>query len=153
MATEKVIQLYEVPVDFEKPQKVLLVLKGSMGQTTEIPLDEDNTKTSYYQILRTGTKQLFKFVNIQQDYIVKVEYVKYITNMGADTDVNPLPDEYGKSVVAYIVAGTLAYEKGMPNGQQILSVGYDNLQNMFQFFTNTTNVIKQTIRPIPYRYK
>lgn len=71
--------------------------------------------------------------------------------MGANTDVNPLPDEYGLSVIANMVAGEFAYQSGMPNGQQLLMDGYDNLQNMYQFFTNTTNVIKQSIKAKPYR--
>lgn len=70
--------------------------------------------------------------------------------MGDDSDINPLPDDYGISVLAYLSAGTLAFEHTLPTAQQILLVAYENLQNMYQFFTNTTNVIKQSIKPIPY---
>ena len=64
--------------------------------------------------------------------------------------MNILPEDYGKTVLAYLVAGQFAFEKGMPNAQPILLSAYSSLQNMYQDFSNETIITKQKIVPVSY---
>jgi len=83
---------------------------------------------------------------------VEVNYQSKFTDMWANTDINPLPENYWISVIAYLVAGWLAYEKWLPVSERILNRWYANLQNMYQDYTNTIQEIKQSIKPISYKY-
>ena len=67
--------------------------------------------------------------------------------MTADSDVCILPEDYGETVLAYLVAGQFAFEKGMPNAQPILVSAYGALQNMYQDFSNETIITKQKLQP------
>ena len=151
--SELVVQLYEVPIDFEKPEEMWLINRNNTVYKQEIHFDDTNTKLVYYDIVRYWTKQLVKIVWLRNNDLVELHYTKKYSDMGADTDVNPLPDDYGITVLAYLVAWQFAYEKSLPNSQPILNIAYENLQNFYQFNTNTKNIIKQTIKPISYRNK
>jgi len=146
---EKIWQLYEMPVAIDKPSKVYKIVNW---QTYEIPLKDENNQTVYYEVLRTWTKILLKIVWLEQDNLVEVNYQSKYTNMWTDTDINPLPESYWISVLAYLVAWWLAYEKTLPSGERILNRAYANLQNMYQDYTNTTQVIKQSIKPRSYKF-
>lgn len=72
--------------------------------------------------------------------------------MSEDTDVCQIPDHYGISAIAAMVAGEMGIVRGIPNSQQILLSGYSALREAYQFFTNATNVVKQTIKAQSYKY-
>lgn len=150
LVPEKVNQLYEMPTAMDKPSQVYKIVDW---QTYEIPLKNENNQTVYYEIIRTGTLILLKIVWLDQDDLVEVNYQSKFTDMWADTAVNPLPENYWISVLAYLVAGWLAFEKWLPVSERILTRGYWNLQNMYQDFTNETQVIKQSIRPKHYKFR
>lgn len=149
---EEVIQLYEMPEGINKPSKVELITTGYQARQIEIPLDNTDTYGRYYQIIRKDWKTLLKIVWLKQDNLVTVSYIKEWTNMSANTDNCPFPWYYWISVLAYIVAGSLWYDKGIPNSQQHLSSGYSSLNMMYGQFNNETNVIKQHIKPKAYRF-
>jgi len=146
---EKVIQLYPMPTAMDKPSKVNQVINW---REYEIPLKTENNQWVYYEVLRTWTLILLKIVGLQQDDLVEVNYHSKFTDMWVDTAVNPLPENYGISVLAYLVAGWLAFEKGLPVAERVLTRGYWNLQNMYQDYTNTVQVVKQSIKPNHYKF-
>ncbi len=149
---ERVLQLYEMPVDMDKIFTVEKVIKWQDVRKINIPLDNTDTFWTYYQIVRTWTTILLKVVWLQNDDLIKVSYVKKFTNMSADTDACPFPDDYGISVLAYIVAGSLWYDKWIPNSQQHLNSGYTSLQVMYWDFNNETYVVKQRLQPKAYGF-
>lgn len=150
---EKVVQLYEVPIDFERPNKLWLIKNDLWYCKMEIPYDDTNTIFTSYHIVRVWSKPLIAIRWLSNDNLIEVQYVKSISDMSDDTTVNPFPDDYWLTVIANLVAWEFSFKSWMPNSQQILVDWYDNLQNMYQFYTNTINIIKQTIRPISYRNK
>jgi len=149
LVAEKVLQLYPMPLAMDKPSKVYKIVDW---EEYEILLRDENNQSVYYEVLRSWTQILLKIVWLSQDDLVEVNYQAKYSDMWVDTDVNPLPENYWISVLAYIVAGWLAFEKALPTSERILTRGYWNLQNMYQDYTNTTQVIKQSIRPKHYRF-
>lgn len=106
-----------------------------------------------YNLLRSGNKTLIELYNVPQDSIITVEYQKRLDNLASDSDIFPLPEDYGTSTIAPLVAGELGFVKSLPNAQAQLIDGYTCLQNLYQYFTNAIVITKQTIRPIPYGRK
>jgi hypothetical protein len=145
---EKIVQLYEMPVAMDKPNKVLRVI---WNKEYEIPL-YTGQESVYYQIIRTWTKILFKIVWLSNDDLVSVEYVSKFINMGSNATENPLPETYWISVLAYLTAGELGYNTGLTLAERVLNTAYSNLQEMYQDYTNETNVIKQSIKPRSYKF-
>jgi len=148
---EKVNQLYIMPTAMDKPSEVFKIV--DWRRSWRIPLRNENNQTVYYDVIRSWTQILLKIVWLDQDDLVEVNYQSKFTDMWADTDVNPLPESYWITVLAYLVAGWLAFEKWLPSSERILTRWYWNLQNMYQDFTNTTQVIKQRIKPTHYRFR
>jgi hypothetical protein len=72
--------------------------------------------------------------------------------MNENTDPCPFPEDYSISVLAYIVAGGLWYDKGVPNSQQHLNSGYTALQTMYWDFNDETQIIKQRLQPQAYKF-
>jgi len=150
LETEAIVQLYDTPIAMDKPSSVQLIIRWQYAKKFDLPLDNGDNYQTYYQIVRTGTKQLLKIVWVEHDSIVEVKYQKIVNNMTDDSDICILPDDYGITVIAYLVAGQFAFEKGMPNAQPILLSGYSALQNMYQNFTNETVITKQKLTPKSY---
>jgi hypothetical protein len=155
LATEKVAQLYEIPADCEKiNDDGVLLLSNSYGQAeTPINRDDSGLSSRYYQVIRLNTsptKTLIKLFGFDNNDIVTVKYTKRFDNLTENTDVCPLPDDYGTTVIAPIVAGVLGYAKLMVNSPNALTIAYTNLQNMYQDFTNQTVITKQSIKAVPY---
>jgi len=151
LVAERVNQLYEMPTAMDKPSEVFKIVDWK--RSPPIPLRNENNQSCYYEVLRSWTQILLKIVWLDQDDLVEVNYQSKFTDMWANTDVNPLPESYWISVLAYLVAGWLAFEKALPVSERILTRGYWNLQNMYQDYTNTTQVIKQSIRPKHYKFR
>jgi len=150
LENEAIVQLYNTPLAMLKPQSVSLILQNKYLSEMDIPLDYDGQYSVRYEILRIGSKQLMKIVWIQKDRIVEVKYTKVVDNLSADTDLCILPEDYGITVVAYLVAGQLGIEKGMPNAQEHLAFGTSNLQIMFGDFSNIKTITRQKLSPAPY---
>jgi hypothetical protein len=140
---ENIYQLYELPADFEKANKI------NLTNWAEIPF-ATNTSSISYSILRTWNTQLLRITNISDQMLFKLEYVKKYSNLSLDGDLCVFPDDYGLTVLAPMVAWKLAFEKNLPTAQSILVTAYETLQNMLQFFTNTINVRAQSIKVQPY---
>lgn len=149
---ETVIQLYEMPVNTDKPLSVELILKWQGTRKCDIPLDNSDTFGRYYQIIRTNERTLLKIVWLQNNDLVKVTNVINYQDMIANADLCPFPDSYGIDVLAYLVAWSLWYDKGIPNSQQHLNSGYTSLQVMYWDFNNETYVITQRIQPQSYKF-
>ena len=149
---EAMVQLYEAPLELEKPSKLNYIVKGTDLRRREITFDETDTRSTYYQILRDGTTVLFKVVWLSDWDLVETIYNVSYTDMSSDIEICVLPDDYGTKVVAPIVAGMLGYLHWLPMAQQTLSIGYWELQNMFQYFTNDTVIIRQSIAPQSYKF-
>lgn len=71
--------------------------------------------------------------------------------MTSDSDICVIPDHYGISVIATIVAGELGAEKGLPNAQSLLIEGYAKLQNCYQYFDTDSDKIVRKIMPSSYK--
>lgn len=142
---EAIVQLYELPTNLDKPEIVQKIIKWVQIRKSNIPLNNDDNYSIYYQLLRTWNTKLIKIVWLQNDDLVKITYTIRYSQLVNDSDVCILPDTYWKTVVAKIVAWGLWYDKWLMNAERILNSWYKNLMNMFQYFTNETNVIKQNI--------
>jgi len=150
LVAERVNQLYEMPTAMDKPSEVFKIVDW---RRFDIPLRNDNNQSCYYEVLRSWTQILLKIAWLDQDDLVEVNYQSKFTNMWVNTDINPLPEDYWEEVLGYIAAWELAFGKKLPVNQEILIMGYWNLQNMYQDYTNTTQVIKQSIRPQHYKFR
>ena len=152
LAGEKVVQLYSVPANFDRANSVWITAPGQYGRKVPVPLDQSETYATYYSVIRYGTLQLLKISGVPTDSVLNCSYSVKINPMSEDSDVCPIPDGYGISVISPLVAGEMAFVRGMPNGAQILTSAYSSLRNMYQFFTNATNVVKQSIKPQSYKF-
>ncbi len=149
---EKVVQLYAAPLNFDRSNALFLTSPGQYGKQVEIPLDQTEKYATYYSVIRYGTLQLLKISGVPTDSVLNCSYSVKINPMSDDTDVCPIPDDYGTTVIAPLVAGEMSFVRGMPNGATILTSAYSSLRNMYQFFTNVTNVVKQSIKPQSYKF-
>lgn len=145
---EKIIQLYELPIDLDKIKSVSV--KGEKDQ--DVPMDDTETKYRYYRVIPYDGKQLLKLSGIDSDSLVSVEYQIKYTNMVDDTDMCVLPEDYGVSVISYMVAGEEGVLKWLPNGQAILGAAYASLQDMYQDLSTKKQIVKQSIKPISYKH-
>lgn len=145
---EKVIQLYEMPVNMDKPNKMNKIIGD---REAEIPLYTWQERT-YYDIVRTWSVVLLDIVWLCNNDLVQVDYISRYIDMTDNSDINPLPETYWIDVLAYLSAGELAYEKKLANSGELLNMAYANLQNMYQDYTNQTNVITQSIKPRSYKF-
>lgn len=134
----------------DKPSSVTFI--PPYPNTTAIPLPylTQSGQAAYYQVIRTNALRLIKISGVQNQSVVDINYQIMATNMTSDTDLCILPEDYGITVLAYLVAGQFAFEKGMPNAQAILLSAYSALQNMYQDFTNDIIITKQKIAPTAY---
>lgn len=145
---DKISQLYEVPTTFETMIWMQIVVNSSNWVYYK-DVDLNNWRISY-QILRTGTKVLLKVDWLENNTQIKIKFTKKYNKMVNDTDICVFPDDYWIDVLAYLVAWNLAYDKWMPTSERLLNTAYWNLQEMYQYFTNETKVIRQKLMPKPY---
>ena len=156
LATESVTQLYQTPIGMAKPSSLDLIIQwiGSSNytktQTIDIPLDQEEELVTYYKIVRVGSLQLLKIVGLSNQSLVNVKYTKRVDDMVNDTDVCPLPEDYGLSVIAYLAAGELWQVKGMPNAQTQTVMGSSKLQVMYGDVGNVKTITKQKLIPKSY---
>ena len=148
---DKIIQVYPVPANFETMMKMEKVITSSDWiYYSEIPL---NTWRVSYQIMRVWSDVYLKIDWLSNNDEIRITYTKKYEDLVDDTDITPFPDKYWINVIAYLVAGNLAYDKGMPTSERLLNRAYGNLRTMYQYYTNETKVIKQKIMPKHYSFK
>ena len=149
---DKVVQLYEMPIDFEKPLKVSYVRWGDNLRPVDIPFSSDESFGCYYNIVRSGNTPLLKIGGLSNDDMVQVKYEKKYYNMTTNSDLCPFPDDYGIKVVANIVAWIMWRDKNLPQSISVLSGGYASLKVMYWFFNNEIKIIKQTLMAKTYSF-
>lgn len=150
LATEVVSQLLPFPVDAEKPKSVFAVFES--GSSVEIPYDGTNPHVVGFDIVRSGESSFLSVRNLSDNSGISAVFLRKCYDLTLDTELCPIPQDYGLTVVATLVAGELGYLHGLPNSQQHLMTGYVRLQNLFQFYTNDTAFVRQSIRPVSYGY-
>ena len=145
---EKAVQLYETPNLIDKVNILEKVKNGA--SLWEIPY---NNWYVHYEIIRKEVT-LLKIIWLTSDDLVKVKYTKQFPNMSLDTDECPFPEDYWINVLAYLVAGSLWYDKWVPNSQNLLNSWYTSLQVMYGDFGAETSKIITSIKPTykPKRY-
>ena len=134
---ERAVQLYNSPLTMEKPSELSLI----RWWKTILDL----VYGEHYEIVRLWEVQLFKFYWLSHNDLVKIKYVIKYTLMSDDIDTCIFPEDYWVSVLAYIVAWCLGYDKGIPNSQQILNSWYTSLRSMYWNIWNEVNIVKQSI--------
>jgi hypothetical protein len=96
-----------MPANIDRPKDVnIIVVSGSISRIP-VPLDNDDSKSMYYQIIRSGSATLLKLVGIKADTIVEIVYTRKFYNLTNDSDQSPFPDSYGSEIVSAIVAGEM----------------------------------------------
>ena len=153
LITDVVLPLYKMPDEMDKANWLEFVIKNTDNKRLPLPLDNTDTFFRYYQLLRVWNDKYIKAIWLDLDQIVEVSYIKKHSNITDEATVFPIMDLYWLSVVANIISWKLWYGKWIPNSKEQLMLWYTNLQVMFQNYTNEENVIKQSIKPIPYRMK
>lgn len=153
LETEKIVQLYEMPVNFEKPNYINFIIQGNDLRTYEIPYNEAESLQVCYTIIKTWNKTLLKVIWIESDSLIEVWYTKIVYDMVTDSDLCILPDNYGIKVIAPLVAWEYAQQKGLPTSQSILMSGYTRLQWLYQFEANAITITKQSIKPQSYWFR
>ena len=142
--------MYEMPSDFEKVNSVVKIYSQNWLKELEIPYDPTETYQFYYNVYKVWIKTLLKIKWLNYLDQIQVDYTKLYYDMANDADECILPDNYWIKVIAPLVAWEYAIQKGFPTSQSILLSWYTALQNMYQFFTNTITITKQSIKPISY---
>lgn len=150
LVSDKITQLYEVPTDFETMEWIDAVITWSNTVVyKEIPLNSGNVS---YKILRLWDKVLLQINWLSNEQEIRVRYAKKYNDLTLDDEITPFPDKYGINVIAYLVAGGLAYDKWLPTAERLLNRAYSNLRAMYQYFTNETKVTKQRLEPKHYSF-
>ena len=154
---EVAIQLYLMPVNFEKPTAVSLISSWQYARPTDIPYDPTESNTYWYNIIKSNWVTLIKIFGVENgsltnNDLVKVDYIKKYAEMVAENDLCPFWEDYWIRVLAYIVAGGLWFDKGLINSQQHLVNGYGALTEMYGDYNDEINVITQTIKPKRYGF-
>ena len=152
LVSETCIQLYEMPVNFEKTIIVKWILEWESGRYKEIPFDSSESMWFCYNIYTYWDKKLIKVIWLTSDNLINIEYIKKVYDLVNDTDLCILPNYYWTKVIAPLVAWEYMLQKGFPTAQAVLLSWYTGLQNMFQFFTNPTNQTKTTLKATSYSF-
>lgn len=71
-----------------------------------------------YQIMRMGANAYLKIDWFRNNTRIRIKYTKKYEDLIKWTSFL-FPDKYGVTVVAYVVAWTLAYDKWMPQAEKI----------------------------------
>ena len=147
-AWERVVQLYDVPENFETPIWLDWIVWWVNGiQYRSIPFDNGRIR---FEIVRFWKKILLNIYWIENNTQIRVNYVRKYENLQEYGDICLLPDNYWIDVLAYMVAWNLAYDKWLPMWERLLNQSYWNLRQMYQFFTNEVKVVKQKLIPKHY---
>lgn len=148
-----VSQLYSMPASYERPFRINKIIWENEVIRQEIPFSEEGDKIVYYQIVKYWTTNLIRLIGLENEDLLEIIYSKTYTNLVNDWDTCLLPDDYGETLVSYLVAWQFAVEKGIPNWQSILATGYAELQDFYRFFDNEVYRTKHQIKSQSYNYR
>lgn len=149
----RVTQLYQMPTSYERPFRINKIIWENEIIRQEIPFSDEGSKVVYYQIVKYWTVNLIRLIGLESEDLLEIIYSKTYTNLVNDADICLLPDDYGETLIAYLVAWQFAIEKGIPNWQSIIAAGYAELQDFYRFFDNEVYRTKHHIKPISYNYR
>lgn len=141
-----VIQLYTLPLNYD----IMIQMDEVNYQYSWVRYTPINWEwVVKFDILRVWSVPLLKIDWLAYDTIIRTKYsTKYVDVTDNDSDF-PLPDRYGTICIAYIVAGQMWYDKMMLQAERNLKTGYDNLLQMWNFYTRKIQS-KTKIRPKAY---
>lgn len=117
------------------------------SSVTYTPIDLDGRVK--FDIIRIWGVPLMEVRGLQNGTIVRTKYITKYVDMVEDAEDFKLPDRYGTSCIAYIVAGEMWAEKGLIHSQTHLKRWYDRLIQMWDFYNKKTKRVSK-IRPKPY---
>lgn len=103
-----------------------------------------------FDIIRVWSIPVMEIKGLSSQTIIRTKYITKYVDMVDDTEDFRLPDRYGTSMVAYVIAGEMAYEKLLPQSERLMNRGYDALLGMWDFYNKKVK-FKNKIRPKPYR--
>jgi hypothetical protein len=150
---DTVVQLYTMAANFEKPKEVTLVDEVSGTKIVELALNKKGTYTAYYEIRKTASGvSLMNFIGVDSNSLLKIQYSSIYTPLVNDTDICPIPDHYGESCIAFLVAWEMWLDKGIPKAQNILARAYANIETAYWFFNSESSKPKTFIRPQVYSF-
>lgn len=147
----RVIQLYAMPANFEKPIEVKLIDEMTWDTRRNVPYSSQDNIVRY-EIIKKTTANLLKISGLDSNSFLQIVYSKTYTSLVSDSDICVIPDHYGETVIAFIVAWELGLHKWIPNAQNLLVQGYANLQNCYQYFNSDTNSVVKTLKPKSYNF-
>lgn len=139
-------QLYALPENYD----IMIEMDEVNYQYSGVsytPLDTDGRVS--FDIIRVWGVPLMEIKWLCVWNIVRTKYVTKYVDMSDDNEDFKLPDRYGTSVIAYIVAGQMAYDKMLPQAERLLNKWYESLLVMFDFYTRKTKN-KTKFRAKPY---
>ena len=111
------------------------------------PIDLDGRVS--FDIVRVWSVPILEIKGLAYDTIIRTKYIVKYVDMTDDTEDFKLPDRYGTSAIATIIAWELAYDKMLPQAERLMNKGYEKLLEMIDFYTRKVKN-KTKIRPKPY---
>ena len=145
LVSETATTIYKMPDEFDKPTTANYI--SNDNSSSEILFNPEWNIAYYFQVIKdVNYTSYIKVVWLLDDSIIRMNYIKTHAKITDSETKFPLPDLYGYSVVANIVAWKLGYTKSMPNSEQQLMMWFSTLQSFYQFYTSDINVIKQSIQ-------
>ena len=111
------------------------------------PIETDGRVS--FDVLRIGGIPVLEIKGLAYDTIVRTKYITKYVDMSDDNEDFKLPDRYGTSAIAPIIAGELAYDKMLPQAERLMNKGYEKLLEMVDFYTRKTKN-KTKFRAKPY---
>lgn len=151
-AWEKILQLYELPIDTEKVISVKKIITTDNG-INELEINYKDWWVNF-NILNDFKKEK-KLININWiwEWVdIRVEYVSEYPNLILDEDFCPFPKNYWLTVIAPLTAWILAYNNSLPMSESLLNIAYANLKEMYLYFNDDLRITKQKIIPSRYRF-
>ena len=150
-ASEKITYLYEMPTDYNKMIE-WGVHKNTKWVLNEIKYSQDENMSVFYNFYTYEDNwtitTLLKIKWLLKDSIINTNYTHTIEAMTADEDNCILPWTYWVDVISKLIAWEFWVLKWMANGQIILNSWYNNLKEMYQYYTNKTTRTRQSTKPI-----
>jgi hypothetical protein len=160
----EVYQLYDVPTDAGDPYKMYWINNGKEKEVEYVNYQYIQTRYKFFSILFDPTDQK-RYIFLKwwdSDYSNNQFLLRYYQSWAEITDETVdivLPDNYGKTVVAPIVAWELLYiTEEQEKATSILNMGYTKLDEMYSYYADeikkSPRVLKKpqlTLSPFPRR--
>lgn len=139
-------QLYALPENYDMIIEMDEVSYQYSG-VSYTPIDTEGRVS--FDILRIWSVPVMEITGLAYDTIVRTKYIVKYVDMSDDNEDFKLPDRYGTSAIAPIIAWELAYDKMLPQAERLMNKGYEKLLEMVDFYTRKTKN-KTKFKPTPY---